>query len=301
MEHKAMTVVNNSPDSVYRNAESISIWTGRTSNPKISLATPKTLVDRISKMDRYLIDDLGSKRLIRNLTEHSERVFNKVYRKSTDPHAEEVLEVMDERLPYLFLSEICHKPKNGSLIEPFSVTSFLAYHDNPTNNEKENRKSKITNDRRHFRRNLEAHIGLHIFRDEEVQALVDLASGMLRNEGYPSENEKGFFSKYPGYLDTAEDVLRVLFNGKLSRKGFDYIRPAQYVDEFGFAQSKDGRDALFLNRYNRPDDQLTKIAARETSEMMNKLRRKETSLKNGHLFAEAQKRVIADIIKRDQL
>lgn len=302
IEDRAMNAVNDSPYSVFKNAESVPIWTERTMTPKIRIASPKTLVDRIAKVDGALIKDLGKNRLITNLSEHVDRLYNRVYRNSNGVHADEILEVLDGRLPYIFLEEVCNKPKNGSrILEPFAVASFLAYHDNPTNNEKVNRKSKIGNDRRHFRRNLEAHMGLHVFRDEEVQSLVNLADGMLRNEGYPSENERGFFSKYHGHLEYADDVLKVLFRGKISQDGFDYVRPAQYVDEHGFAQSRDGRDALFMNRYNRPDSQLTNVAARETSKMMKRLNREGTKLINGQLFAEAQKRVIAETIERDNL
>ena len=270
--------------------------------PRIRLASPKTLVDRIAKVDGALIKDIGKKRLITNLSEHADRLYNRVDRNSNGVHADEILEALGGKLPYMFLEEVCHKPKNGSsVLEPFAVASFFAYHNNPTNNEKVNRKSKIGNDRRHFRRNLEAHMGLHVFRDEEVQSLVDLSEGMLRNEGYPSENKRGLFRKYHGHLEYADDVLEVLFNGKLSQDGFDYFRPAQYVDEHGFAQSRDGRDALFMNRYNRPDDQLTRVAARETTKIIKRLNRDGTKLKNGQLFAEAQKRVISETIKRDRL
>ena len=299
---RAMNAVNDSPYSVFKNAESIPIWTGRTMTPRIRLASPKTLVDRIAKVDGALIKDIGKKRLITNLSEHADRLYNRVDRNSNGVHADEILEALGGKLPYMFLEEVCHKPKNGSsVLEPFAVASFFAYHNNPTNNEKVNRKSKISNDRRHFRRNLEAHMSLHVFRDEEVQSLVDLASGMLRNEGYPSENERGFFSKYHGHLEYAEDVLRVLFKGKISQDGFEYVRPAQYVDEHGFAQSRDGRDALFMNRYNRPDAQLNRVAAKETAKMMKQLSQEGTKLRNGQLFAEAQKRVISETIERDRL
>jgi len=299
---RAMNAVNDSPYSVFKNAESIPIWTGRTMTPRIRLASPKTLVDRIAKVDGALIKDIGKKRLITNLSEHADRLYNRVDRNSNGVHADEILEALGGKLPYMFLEEVCHKPKKrSSVLEPFAVASFFAYHNNPTNNEKVNRKSKIGNDRRHFRRNLEAHMGLHVFRDEEVQSLVDLSEGMLRNEGYPSENKRGLFRKYHGHLEYADDVLEVLFNGKLSQDGFDYFRPAQYVDEHGFAQSRDGRDALFMNRYNRPDDQLTRVAARETTKIIKRLNRDGTKLKNGQLFAEAQKRVISETIKRDRL
>ncbi len=302
IEDSAMTTINNSPESVYNNAESVPIWTGRTATPRIRIASPKILVDRIAKVDGALIKDIGKNRLITNLSEHSDRLYNLVDRNSSGIHADEILEVLDGKLPYIFLEEICHKPKTGSkALEPFAVASFLAYHDNPTNNEQVNRKSKIGNDRRHFRRNLEAHMGLHVFRDEEVLSLVSLADGMLRNEGYPSENERGFFSKYKGHLEEPEEVLNVLFTGKLSQDGFNWFRPSQYVDEHGFAQSRDGRDALFMNRYNLPTAQLTRVAAKETAKMMKRLNREGTNLRNGKLFAEAQKRVISETIKRDRL
>ncbi len=302
LQDKAMTVVNNSPESVYSNAESIPIWTKRSVTPKIGIASPKNLVARIAKIDSELISDIGGGKLVTNLSEHADRIYDKIDRNSTGIHSDEIIEALDRKLPYIFLEEVCNKPNNGStFLEPLAVTSFLAYHDNPTNSEKSNRKSKIGNDRRHFRRNLEAHIGLHVFRDEEVQSLVNLADGMLRGEGYPSENKKGFFSKYHGHLEYAEDILRVLLKGKISQDGFNWLRPVQYVNEHGFAQSQDGRDALFVSRYNQSDAQLTKVAARETAEMMNLLIQKGTKLKNGQLFAEAQKRVIAEIIERDRI
>lgn len=303
IEDRAMNAVKDSPYSIYsQNAESIPLWTGRSLTPTIRLASPETLVERIVRVDPALIKDIGKSRLTRNLSEHADRVYGKLDRKSRGTYASEFLEVLDGLLPYIFLTEMCNKPKNGSrLLEAFSVASFLAYHDNPTNNEKGNRKSKITNDRRHFRRNLEAHLGLHVFKDEEVETLINCADGMIRNEGYPSENEKGFFSKYKGFLEEPEDVLSVLFRGQYSMDGFDYVRPSQYLDENGFAQSRDGRDAIFINRYNRPDTRVTATASRETAERMKRLRTNGTKLLNGKLFAEAQKRVIAEIIERDRL
>ncbi len=304
IEDRAMNAINDSPYSVYRqsDSENIPLWMGRNKTPKIKLATPKTLVERIARKDDALIRDIGKDHLITNLSEHAERVYNKINRNSRGVYSEEVIDALDGRLPYILLHEIRHKPENGSkLLNPYAVGSFLTYHDVLTNNEKTNRKSKIVNDRRHFRRNLEAHLGLHVFRDEEVQALVDLSDDMLRNEGYPSLNEKGFFNKYHGHLENAEDVLRVLFSGQVSQEGFNYIRPAQYVDEHGFTQSRDGRSAAFLNRYNRSDTQLTKVAARETAAMMKRLQREGTELMNGQLFAEAQKRVITETIERDNL
>ena len=124
---------------------------------------------------------------------------------------------------------------------------------------------------------------------------------MLRNDGYPSENEKGIFRKYTGFLEEPDEVLRVLFEGQLNLDGFNYLRPAQFLDENGFAQSRDGRDAIFINRYNCPDSRIISTANSETSKMMNRLKKEGSNLVNGKLFSAAQKRVIADIIKRDQL
>lgn len=301
IEDKAMTVVNNSPDSVYRNAESIPIWTGRTSNPKISLATPDTLVDRISNLDPSLIKDIGKQKLIRNLSEHAERVYNKVSRLNSVVNSEELLKTLDGIIPYVFLQDLCNKPENGTALDPYAVGSFLAYHDNPTNNEKENRKSKIVNDRRHVRRNLEAHLGLHVFRDEEVQSLLELADDMMRNEGYPSLNEQGLFRKRKEYLEEPEEIFGLLFKGNYSLNGFNFLRPSQYIDEHDFAQSVEGRSAAFVNRYNRPEVRTTATASRDVRIMINKIKNSGSTLSNGKLFTEAQKRVIADIIKRDQL
>jgi hypothetical protein len=301
IEDRAMTVVRDSPAAVYRNAESIPIWTKRSKSPKIFLATPEILVDRISKLDPALIEDIGKQKLVINLAEHAERVYNKISRRTSVVNSEEILETLDGRLPYVFLHEICNKPENGTLLDPYAVDSFLAYHDNPTNNEKANRKSKIINDRRHTRRNLEAHLGLHVFRDEEVQALVELAEDMMRNEGYPSLNEQGFFKKRKEYLEEPEEVLGLLFKGQYSLKGFNFLRPAQYVDENDFAQSEDGRSAIFLNRYNRPDARITATSSRDVRIMMNKIKNSGSKLVNGKLFSEAQKRVILETIKRDRL
>lgn len=301
MEDSAMTVINNSPESVYNNAESIPIWTKRSKSPKIFFATPETLVRRLSKLDPSLTEDIGEQKLIRNLSEHAERVYNKINRLNSIVNSEELLETLNGMLPYVFLQEICNKPENGTMLEPHAVESFLAYHDNPTNNEKETRKSKIVNDRRHVRRNLEAHLGLHVFRDEEVRALLELADDMIRNEGYPSLNEKGFFRKRKEYLEEPEEIFELLFTGNYSANGFNFLRPSQYIDELGFAQSVEGRSAAFINRYNRPDSRTTANSGRDVRIMMNKIKNSGSSLSNGKLFAEAQNRVIARIIKQDQL
>ena len=301
IEDRAMTAINNSPESIYHNAESIPIWTKRSNSTKIFLATPETLVDRISKLDLSLIKDIGKQKLIRNLSEHAERVYNKVSRLNSVVNSKELLETLDERLPYIFLQDMCNKPENGTALDPYAVGSFLAYHDNPTNNEKENRKSKIVNDQRHVRRNLEAHLGLHVFRDEEVQALLELADDMIRNEGYPSLNEQGFFRKKKGYIEEPEQIFGLLFKGNYSVDGFNFLRPSQYIDEHDFAQSVEGRSAAFVNRYNRPDVRTTATSARDVRIMINKIKNSGSNLSNGKLFTEAQKRVIAGIIKRDQL
>ena len=303
IEDHAISVLNDTPYSVYnQNTESIPLWTGRNIIPQINLASAEMIVNRIAKVDSALIKDIGKDNLILNLNEHATRAYNKISRRAKGEHVDEILESLEGRLPYVFLPDICNKPSNGSkTLEAFSVASFLAYHDNPTNNEQVNRKSKITNDRRHFRRNLEAHLGLHVFRDEELETIVTCADEMLRNDGYPSENEKGIFRKYNGFLEESDDVLRVLFKGKLNLDGFNYLRHAQFLDENGFAQSRDGRDAIFINRYNRPDSGIISTANRETSKMMNRLKKEGSKLVNGKLFSAAQKRVIADIIKRDQL
>ncbi|MBT5274380.1 hypothetical protein HOH11_01270 [Candidatus Woesearchaeota archaeon] len=303
IENQAISVLNDTPYSVYnQNTESIPLWTGRSTMPRINLASAETLVNRIAKVDPTLIKDIGKDNLILNLNEHTDRMYNKVSRSAKGEYIDEILESLNERLPYVFLPDICNKPSNGSkTLEAFSVASFLAYHDNPTNNEQVNRKSKITNDRRHFRRNLEAHLGLHTFRDEELKTIVTCVDGMLRNEGYPSENKQGFFRKHKGYLEEPDDVLRVLFEGQLNLDGFNYLRHAQFLDENGFAQSRDGRDAIFINRYNRPDSRIISTANRETSKMMNRLKKEGSNLVNGKLFAEAQKLVIEDTIKRDRL
>jgi len=303
IEDHAMTVPNNSPYSVYnQNTESIPLWTGRSITPRINLASAEILVNRIAKVDHALIKDIGKDNLILNLTEHANRSYNKIARRAKGEYIDEILESLDGRLPYVFLPDICNKPSNGSkALEAFSVASFLSYHDNPTNNEQVNRKSKITNDRRHFRRNLEAHLGLHVFRDEELETIFACADGMLRNEGYPSENEQGFFRKHNGYLEDSDDVLKVLFKGQLNQDGFNYLRHAQFLDDNGFAQSRDGRDAIFINRYNRPDNRIISTANRETTTMMKRLKNNGSNLVNGKLFTEAQKLVIKDIIKRDRL
>ncbi len=301
IEDQAMRVVNNSPESVYNNAESIPIWTKRSKSTKIFLATPETLVDKISNLDPLLIEDIGKQKLIRNLSEHAERVYNKVSSLNSVVNFEELSETLDGRLPYVFLQDMCNKPENGTNLDPYALGSFLEYHDNPTHNEKENRKSKIVNDRRHVRRNLEAHLGLHVFRDEEVQSLLELADDMIRNEGYPSLNEQGLFRKRKGYLEEPEEIFELLFTGNYSVDGFNFLRPSQYIDEYDFAQSVEGRSAAFVNRYNRPDVRTTAIASRDVRIMINKIKNSGSTLSNGKLFAEAQKRVIAGIIKRDQL
>ncbi len=301
IEDQAMSVVNNSPESVYNNAESIPIWTKRSKSTKIFLSTPETLVDRISNLDPLLIEDIGKQKLIRNLSEHAERVYNKVSRLTGVVNSEELFETLAGRLPYVFLQDMCNKPEDGTNLDPYAVGSFLEYYDNPTHNEKENRKSKIVNDRRHVRRNLEAHLGLHVFRDEEVQSLLELADDMIRNEGYPSLNEQGLFRKRKGYLEEPEEIFELLFTGNYSVNGFNFLRPSQYIDEYDFAQSVEGRSAAFVNRYNRPDVRTTAIASRDVRIMINKIKNSGSTLSNGKLFAEAQKRVIAGIIKRDQL
>ena len=303
IEDHAISVLNDTPYSVYnQNTESIPLWTGRKIIPQINLASAELIVNRIAKVDSALIKDIGKDNLILNLNEHANRAYNKISRRAKGEHVDEILESLDGRLPYVFLPDLCNKPSKGSkTIEAFSVASFLAYHNNPTNNEQVNRKSKITNDRRHFRRNLEAHLGLHVFRDEELETIVTCAEGMLRNDGYPSENEKGIFRKYTGFLEEPDEVLRVLFEGQLNLDGFNYLRHAQFLDENGFAQSRDGRDAIFINRYNRPDSRIISTANRETSKMMNRLKKEGSNLVNGKLFAEAQKLVIEDTIKRDRL
>jgi hypothetical protein len=301
IQDKAMTAFNNSPESVYNNAESIPIWTKRSKSTKIFLATPDTLVDKISKLDPSLIKDIGKQKLIRNLSEHAERVYNKVSRLNSVVNFEELSETLDVRLPYVFLQDMCNKPENGTALDPYAVGSFLEYHDNPTNNEKEHRKSKIVNDRRHVRRNLEAHLGLHVFREEEVQSLLELADDMIRNKGYPSLNEQGLFRKRKGYLEEPKEILELLFTGNYSVDGFNFSRPSQYIDEYDFAQSVEGRSAAFVNRYNRPNVRTTAIASRDVRIMINKIKNSGSTLSNGKLFAEAQKRVIAGIIKRDQL
>jgi hypothetical protein len=124
---------------------------------------------------------------------------------------------------------------------------------------------------------------------------------MLRNEGYSSENEQGFFRKHNGYLEDSDEVLKVLFKGQLNQDGFNYLRHAQFLDDNGFAQSRDGRDAIFINRYNRPDNRTISTSNRETVAMMKRLKNNGSNLVNGNLFTEAQKLVIEDIIKRDRL
>ena len=64
IEDHAMTAINNSPESIYHNAESIPIWTKRSKSTKIFLATPDTLVDRIYNLDPSLIKDIGKQKLI---------------------------------------------------------------------------------------------------------------------------------------------------------------------------------------------------------------------------------------------
>ena len=108
IENQAISVLNDTPYSVYnQNTESIPLWTGRSTMPRINLASAETLFNRIAKVDPTLIKDIGKDNLILNLNEHTDRMYNKVSRSAKGEYIDEILESLN--FVDLFINSITYK------------------------------------------------------------------------------------------------------------------------------------------------------------------------------------------------
>ncbi len=269
------------PMNIYGiNNEDISIYSPKRNTP-IEFLDEESLIKRLDRWDKELIEDIGSnnyKNLIKNHINKTNLTLRETLRIYDD--GEEIYESLKDKLMIVDLAKMNDTMSRG----PLYIGSFLSYSGNPSNEDKSVRLSKLINDPRHWRRNLEANEGLHVLRTEEVSNLALLVEDMLRNGGYPSET-KTFLGRNK-YLSDSDSIVKLLSSGSFSQGKHYWERPKQRTlqDKNGllYVESEQGRPLLTISRYNRPSkDQVNEsreIYEQTLSDLINSYGSKITKL-----------------------